>query len=141
MEKFLITWHADAAESAWIIETTSLVLARMRLALVDVRLAARTGEALTAVAGERAGNVDADTVVFAGRSLKAFVNVLGAVCSFVSLRARAREGAVDGIRFTDGVLMAGIRDARVIQMAQQTSLSRWTQAAKATDAIDASRAR
>lgn len=111
----------------------------MRLALVDVRLAARTRKTLTAVARKRAGNIHTNTIVFTRRSLIAFINVLRAIWSFISLRARARERTVDGIRLTNGILMAWIRDTRVIQMAQQTSLSRRTLTTEATDAVDACR--
>lgn len=138
-KKSLITWHADASKSARIVETTSLILARMRFALVDVRLTTRSSEALTTVASKRAGNVDAKTIMLTRRALEALVDVLRAVWSLVALRARTGERAVDGIRFTDGILMAWIRDTRVIQMAQQTSLSRRTLTAEAADAIDASR--
>lgn len=38
----------------------------MGFTFVDVRLAAWPGETLTAVAGKRSGDVDADTVMFTG---------------------------------------------------------------------------
>lgn len=60
-----LTWHANAAKSARIVEAAALVLARMGLALVDVGLAARTGEALGTVAREGPGRVHADAVMLA----------------------------------------------------------------------------
>lgn len=133
----------------------------MRLALVDVGLAARSGEALGAVARERSGRVDADAVVFAGGScsgrmscgldwsvlegvwveltLIALVNVLGAVDALVAHRARARERPVDRAGVADGVRMARVRGAGVVQMAQQTRLAGRTPAVEASDAVDAGR--
>lgn len=59
------TWHTDASKRPWIVETGSVIPAGVRLTLVDVGLAARSGEALGTVAGERAGRVHANTVVLA----------------------------------------------------------------------------
>lgn len=60
-----LTWHADAAEGSRVVQTGAVVLARVTLALVDVGLAARTREALGAVAREAAGRVHADAVMLA----------------------------------------------------------------------------
>lgn len=58
----------------------------MRIALVHVRLAPRPREPLRAIARERTGRVDAHSVVFARRSLFAFVDVFGTIHSFVAGR-------------------------------------------------------
>lgn len=70
INKELRTWHTDASEGPWIVETGSVVLARVRLALVDVGLAPRSGESLGAVAGERARRVHAHSVVLARRTCR-----------------------------------------------------------------------
>ena len=63
-----LTWHADAAVAAPLVDAGALVLARVGLALVHVDLAAGAGEPGGAVAAVGAGGVHADTVVLTGRS-------------------------------------------------------------------------
>lgn len=66
----VLTRHADASESPRIVQAGTVVLARMRLALVHVRLASRPSESLRAIAREGSGRVHADAVVLAGRACK-----------------------------------------------------------------------
>lgn len=63
----------------------------MRLALVHVGFAARSGKALGTVAGERTGRVDADAVVLARGTLITLVNILGTVDALVTHRAGTRK--------------------------------------------------
>lgn len=109
----------------------------MALALVHVRLAARPREALRTVARKRAGRVHADAVVLARRSLLALVNVLRAVDALVPGRARARERAVDRTGVAQGVRVARIRRARIVQMAQQPRFALGAATVEAAHAIDA----
>ena len=83
------TRHADAAEGAAFIEAGAVILAGIRIALVDVDLAARSREAPRAVALERSRRIHAEAVVLARRSRLAFVNVLRAVDALEALGARA----------------------------------------------------
>ena len=117
------TWHANASESAALVQTGAVVLARIRVAFVDVDLAARSGESARAVALERSGRVDAQSVVFARRAGFAFVDVFRAVDSFEAVGTRTQVGAVDGTRFATGAGVARIRCAGVVQMTQQTSFT------------------
>lgn len=137
--KSIFTRHADAAEGPRIVEAAAVVLARVALALVDVRLAAWPGEALRAVAGEGAGRVDALAVVFAGRALVALVDVFGAVHALVAGGAGAGVGAVDGAGVADCVRVAWVRGAGVVQVAQQARFAGAAAADEAADAVDAGR--
>jgi hypothetical protein len=65
-----LTRHTNASERSRIVQTGSVVVARMGFAFVHVGLASWSGEALGAVAGEAAGGVDADAVVLAGGTCK-----------------------------------------------------------------------
>lgn len=112
------TRHADAAEGSRVVETGAIVLTGMGFALVHVRFASRPRESLRTVAGERAGRVHANTVVLARGSLLALVDVLRAVDPLVTGGAGAGERSVDRARVADRALVAGIRGARVVQMAQ-----------------------
>jgi len=130
-----VTWHANASESAALVQTGAVVLARIRVAFVDVDLAARSGESARAVALERSGSVDAQSVVFARRAGFAFVDVFRAVHSFEAVGTRTQVGAVDGTRFATGTGVARIRGASVVQMTQQTSFAWGTLAVEAADTI------
>lgn len=132
--------HAHATEGSRVVQAASVVVARMRFALVHVRLATWPGESLRAVAGERSRSVDADSIVLARGSLFALVNVLGAVGAFVARGTGAREGAIDRTRVTNGVRVAGIRSASIVQVAQQSRLSRCATAHETAHTVDAGRA-
>ena len=67
-KKLSLTWHADAAESAALVDAGALVHAGVALALVDVDLAPRAREAGLAIAAVGAGRVHAEAVVLAGRT-------------------------------------------------------------------------
>merc|ERR1711946_25042 len=105
----LRTRHADAAESPALIQAGPVVLARIRVAFVDVDLAAGAGEPARAVALEGARRVDAEAVVLAGRSRLALVDILRAVDPFESFGAGAHVGSIDGAGVAYGTGMAGIR--------------------------------
>lgn len=109
----------------------------MRLAFIYVRLASRSRKALRTVARKRAGRIHANAVVFARRSLLTLVNVLRTIDTLVAGRTRARERAVDRTGVTNGVRMARIRGARIVQVTQQARLSGRTLAQEAAHAINA----
>lgn len=108
----------------------------MRLALVHVGFAARSGKALGTVAGEGTGRVDADAVVLARGTLITLVNILGTVDALVAHRAGTRKRPVDRAGITDCIRVARIRGACVVQMAQQSRLARRTPTVEATDSVD-----
>lgn len=60
------TRHANASKSTTFIEAGAVILAGVGVAFVDVDFATGSGEALGAIANERARGVDANAVVFAG---------------------------------------------------------------------------
>ena len=68
LSRFELTRHTDTAEGTRIVKAGAVVSARNGLAFVDVGLASWPGEALSAVASERAGRVDADPVVLTRRT-------------------------------------------------------------------------
>ena len=112
-----LTRHADASERSSLVETGAFVLARVRVALVDVDLAPRSREASRAVASERAWRVDAEPVVLAWRSRFALVNVFRAIDALVAVGTRAHVRAVDRTRIANGARVTRVRSACVVQMA------------------------
>lgn len=132
------TRHADASKGPRIVQAGTVILTRMRLALVHIRLASRTRESLRAIAGEGSGRVHANTIVLARRTLRALINVLGTVQSFVSGGARTGEGSVDRAGITNRALVTWIRRTGIIEMTKQSGLSIRALAIEAADAIDAS---
>lgn len=117
------TWHADTAESSSFIQTSSIVLAGIRVAFIDVDFASRSGESARAITTERSRSIDAESVVFARRAGLALVDILSAIDTFVSVRARTHVRAVDRTRVADGASVARIRGACIIQMAQQSGFT------------------
>lgn len=67
----------------------------------------------------------------------ALIDVFRAVKSLVARCAGAGVGAVDGAGVTDGVSVAGIGCARVIEVAEKTSLPRRALAVKRPNPVDA----
>ena len=61
----ILTWHANALEPSPPVNAGTVVHAGGGVALVDVDLAARAGEARGAVATVGAGGIDANAVVLA----------------------------------------------------------------------------
>jgi hypothetical protein len=116
----LLTGHADASEGARVVQAGAVVLTRMRLALIHVRLAARSREALRAVAGKRARRVDAHAVVLTWGPLLTLVDVLAAVHPLVAARTRASVRSVDGTSVTNSIGMARVRRAGVVQVTQES---------------------
>ena len=109
MKFFLrLTRHADAFVRPHVVETGTLVLARVRFALVEVDFTPRSRESGRAVADKRAGCVDADSSVFARGTLVAFVEVFRAVEALEALRAGTLILASQ-----DGSVAVGVGVARV----------------------------
>lgn len=77
--------------------------------------------------------------MFAGRALHTLVNVLSAVDPLVARSTRARVRTIHGAGVANGIGMARIRGARIVQMAQQTRLSRNAATNETADAINARR--
>lgn len=53
------TWHTNAAESPTFVEASAVVLARIRVAFVDVDFTARPGKTTSAITTEGARSIDA----------------------------------------------------------------------------------
>lgn len=111
----------------------------MTLALVHVRLAARSRKALRTIARKRAGRIHANAVVLARQSLFAFVNVLTAIGALVTAGARTRKRTVNGTGIAQGIRVARIRCARIVQMAQQSGFAFGAATIETAHAIDACR--
>lgn len=130
------SWHAHATEGPRVIQTASVILTWMRFALIHIRLATWPRESLGTIAGKGPGRIHTNAIVFARRSLLALVNILGAVDALVPGGTGTRKGTVDRTRVTDGVRMAGIRCTSIVQMAQQSRLTRSAAAHEAAHPID-----
>lgn len=63
-----LTGHADATKRSRIVQTGTVILTRVGLALVHVRLASRSCESLRAVTSKGAGRIHANSVVLARRT-------------------------------------------------------------------------
>lgn len=111
----------------------------MAFAFVDIRFASRSRETLRAIARKRSGRVDALSIVFAWRALHAFVDVFGAVDAFVAGCTRARVRTIHRTRIANGIRMARIRGARIVQMAQQTRFPGNAATNETSDTVDACR--
>jgi len=73
--------------------------------------------------------------VLAGRPGFAFVDIFGAVDSFVAVRAGTHVGTVDGTSITNGSGVTRVGSAGIVQMAQQSGFA-WSALAKeAADSI------
>lgn len=134
-----LTWHAYASKCARIVEAAAIVLARMAFALVDIRFAPRPRESLRTVARKRTGRVDALAVVLARRALHTLVNVFRAIDAFVAGRTGARVRSIHRTRVADGVCVAWIRCARIVQVAQQSRFARNAATNETANAVDACR--
>lgn len=128
--------HAHTPERSRIVQTAAIVPTRMTLALVHVRLASRPRESLRTVARKRSGRIHTDSVVLARRSLLTLVDVLGAIDALVTGSARARKRPIDRTRIANGVRMARIRCARIVQMTQQPGFALRAPAIEAAHTID-----
>lgn len=132
------TGHTNTTEGARIIEATALVLTRMRFAFVNVGLATWPSKTLRTIAHKRTGRIDTDTIMLAGRSLIAFVDVLRTINTFITGGTRTSIGAINRTCITDGIGMARIRGAGIIQVTEKTRFTGCTAAIERTDAIYAS---
>lgn len=114
-----VTWHADATECTAFVQTSAVILAGIRIALVDVDLAPGSGESARAVAFERTWRVDAEPVVLARRTRLTLIDIVGTVDSLEPFGTRAHVRSVDGTRVANSTGVTRIRGASVVQMAQQ----------------------
>lgn len=132
------TWRAYTLVATFLIQTSTIVLAGIGVALVDVDLAARSVEAARALAPEGARRVDTNAAMFARRTDSAFVVVNGAIGTAKTRRASADRPSVDRQRVAGCIWMARVEEAAIIKLAEDTGLAGRTLAIEATRAIVAS---
>lgn len=119
--------HAQAAVRPTFVQTRAIVEAGAGVTLVYVHLAPRAREARLTPALERAGRVDAITVVLTRIArLLALVHVVLTGKALESGRAGAHKRAVDGTGVTNRSVHAGVAGTGVVQMTQQARLPNWT---------------
>lgn len=113
------TWHAETGEASNLIQTGGIVLAGVRMALVDVHLATRPRIALQTLAVERTIRVHTFSCVLTRVAIGhgAFIHVFSTVGPFVALGAGANVLPVQRVGVTQSSLVARIADACIIQMA------------------------
>lgn len=114
-----VAWHAKTSEAPSI-DASSLVLARIRLAFVDVLLAPTTLETVGTVAPVRTGSVDTNAIVFARRAFVALVDVLVAFRTHKTTWASTSVRPVDYTRVTYGSCIARIGCTGVVEVTQQS---------------------
>lgn len=135
------TWHTETRESSDLIQAGGIILAWIRMTFVDVHFTARTCVALQTFTVERAFCVYTFPSMFTWIAIChcTFVHILSAVCSLMALRTRADIVSVHRIGITQSTLLAWIANTCIIQVAQKTCLSFWTNARKRSHSINASR--
>lgn len=118
------TCHADARELADSVQACSLVATGAGETLVDIGLTARARVAAAALAQEGALGVDAAAQVLARvGSDGTLVHVLIARATREARGTGANGPAVHGVGVTNGIFMAWIADAGVIQVAEEAGLA------------------
>lgn len=133
------TWHAQTREASNLIQTGGVVLAGVRMALVDVHLATRPCIALQTLTVE--GTICVHTFscmltrVAVGHG--ALIHVFCTVGPFVALWAGANVLPIQGVGITQCPLVAGIADACIIQVTQETCLSFWAHAREGGHTVNA----
>lgn len=113
------TWHAQTGEASNLIQTGGIVLAGVRMALVDVHLATRPRIALQTLAVERTICVHTFSCVLTRVAIGhgALIHVFCTVGPFIALGAGANVLPVQRVGVTQRSLVARIADACIIQMA------------------------
>lgn len=123
-EYTLVSWHTNAMEASNLIQTGCIIMAGIRHALIDIHLTAWPFVSLRTAALERAFGVQTPTAVFTWVCSKsALIGVLVAGGPRVTRWTGANGLAIDWVGVTVGALLAGVTDAGIIKMAQQTCAS------------------
>lgn len=123
-EYTLISWHTNTVEASDLIQTGCIIKAGIRHALIDIHLTAWPFVSLKTFALERAFGVQTSTTMFTRvGSQSALINVLVAGGPRVARWTGANSLAIYWVGVTVGALLAGVTDAGVIEMAQQTCAS------------------
>lgn len=135
------SWHTETCESSDFIQTGGIVLTRIRVAFVDVHFTPRSCITLQTLTVERAFCVYTFPGMFTRIAVChcTFIHILSAVCSLMALRTSADIMTVHRISITQSTLLTWIANTCVIQVAQKTCLSFWTNARKRSHSINASR--
>lgn len=108
----------------------------MTFTFVNIGFASWPGKSLRAITSEWTGCIDANTVVFTRWSLITFINIFGTIDSFVARCTRTRVWSIDWAGITNGIWMAWIRCASIIQMTQKTRFARNATTIKCTNSIN-----
>lgn len=109
------------------------------MALIDVHLTARARVALQTLTVERTLCVDAFPGVFTRIAVChcTFIHILSAVCSLMALRTGADVVSIHRVGVTQSTFLARIAHTGIIQVAQKTCLSLWTNAGERSHSVDA----
>lgn len=135
-EHAIVSWHTDTAEASDLVQARGVVLAGVGYALIDVQFTAGPSVALHALALERALSVQALASVFTGVCTQgALIDVLAAGGAHVPRRTGADGLAIDGVGVAVGALLAGVANAGVVQVTQQTCASGWALAEEGRHAV------
>lgn len=109
------------------------------MALIDVHLTARSCVALQTLTVEGALGVDAFPGVLTRIAVChcTFIHILSAVCSLMALGTGADVVSIHRVGVTESTFLARIANTGIIQVAQQTCLSLWTNAGEGSHPVDA----
>jgi hypothetical protein len=133
-----VAGSADAAEAAPLVQTRTVVVARIAETLVDVDFASGAGEAGQTVTAEASFGVDTETAVFTRRSVVfAFVDVDATVDTFEAGRTLTESGSVGWVRVADGGRMTRVSSALVLELTQEAGSIFGTDTGERSDAVDA----
>lgn len=112
------TWHAQTCEASNLIQTGCIILAGVRMTLIDVHLTTRPCIALQTFTVE--GTICVHTLscmltrIAIGHST--LIHIFCTISPFEALRAGANILPVQGVGITQCPLVARIADACIIQM-------------------------
>lgn len=122
-----VAGHADTGELSDAVEAGGVILAGHGQTLVDVNLTARAGVATATLALERSLCIHTLSKVLAWVGTDGtLIHVLVTRSTDKAGRACADGTAVQRVGVAHGTFVAGVTDAGIIQVAQQTSFAHWT---------------
>lgn len=132
----LITWHTYTLELPNLVQTSGIILTWVGDTLIDINLTAGPCVSLQTLALKGTQCVEALACMLTGVGTQStLIHILAAGGSHVARGASADGLAVDRVGVTVGALVAGVADACIIEVAQQTCAPMWTLAVEGSHTV------
>lgn len=137
------TWHAEACEPSNLVQAGGIILARIRMALIDVHLTAGACVTLQTLTVEGAFCIHTFSSMFTRITIGhgTFIHIISAGSPLVALWTGADVLPIQGVGVTQRPLVARVANARIIQVTQKTRLSFWACAGEGGHTVNAGGAR